>query len=134
VGVDVLAAALRTRVDTGVPVLFSSHQLDLVERLCDTVAIVKAGRVVAQGTVPELRRQGQGRARRLRIRTDAHAWAEGLPGVTVLRAADGLHLLELADGADDQAVLDAARRAGAVHEFTPERPSLAELFREVVAA
>jgi len=133
VGVDVLAGVLRTRVQRGVPVLFSSHQLDLVERLCDSVAIVKAGRVVAQGDVDDLR--SRGRARRIRVRTEAAAsWAVGLPGVTILPTTNGYQLLELADDTDDQAVLDAARRSGAVHQFTPERPSLTDLFREVVGA
>ncbi len=46
----------------------------------------------------------------------------------------GDDLVELADGVDDQEVLAAATRAGRVREFTPVRPTLAELFREVVAA
>ena len=127
VGVEVLAAALRARVDRGVPVLFSSHQLELVERLCDTVAIVRTGRVVAAGTVDELR--GGGRARRLRVRVEGGAprWPSGVRDL-----GDGL--LELADDVDDQAVLDAARSAGPVREFTPVRPTLTDLFREVVAA
>ncbi|RZS91481.1 ABC-2 type transport system ATP-binding protein [Motilibacter rhizosphaerae] len=132
VGVDALAATLRTRVDRGVPVLFSSHQLDLVERLCDSVGIVKAGRVVAEGSVGALRQQG--RARRLRVRTPDAAWAQGLPGVLVLSRDGDAQLLELADDVDDQTVLDAARRSGPVHEFAPVLPSLTELFREVVAA
>jgi len=127
VGVEVLAATLRARVDRGVPVLFSSHQLDLVERLCDSVAIVRAGRVVASGTVEQLR--GSGRAARLRVRVDGPApcWPAG-----VRELGDGL--LELAPGVDDQAVLAAALRAGPVREFTPVRPTLTDLFRELVAA
>jgi ABC-2 type transport system ATP-binding protein len=54
-GVDVLATVLQERVKAGVAVLFSSHQLELVERLCDRVAIVEAGKLVADGTVDELR-------------------------------------------------------------------------------
>ena len=55
VGVDVLAEVLADRARAGVPVVFSSHQLELVERLCDAVAIVRAGRVVAAGTVADVR-------------------------------------------------------------------------------
>ena len=127
VGVEVLAAALRARVEQGVPVLFSSHQLELVERLCDSVAIVRGGRVVAAGTVEQLR--SGPRARRLRVRLDAPppAWPAGVRDL-----GDGL--LELAPDVDDQAVLRAAQAAGPVREFTPVRPSLTDLFREVVAA
>ena len=43
-GVDALSGALQEEIAArGVPVVFSSHQLDLVERLCDSVAIIAAG-------------------------------------------------------------------------------------------
>src|SRR4051794_14833138 len=59
VGVDVLSGVLNDYAATGVPVIFSSHQLELVERLCEAVAIIKDGRVVASGTVDELRGPGR---------------------------------------------------------------------------
>ncbi len=65
VGVDVLAGVLAERAGTGVPVVFSSHQLELVERICDAVAIVRAGRVVASGPIDEFR-GGPGLASRFR--------------------------------------------------------------------
>ncbi|HSA52419.1 MAG TPA: ATP-binding cassette domain-containing protein, partial [Yinghuangia sp.] len=65
VGVDVMAQALRSRVEQGVSVVFSSHQLDLVERLCDSVGILARGRMVAVGTVPELKRRESGRLLRV---------------------------------------------------------------------
>ena len=65
VGVDSLADALLGQVREGVPVVFSSHQLDLVERLCDSVGILARGRMVATGTVEELRRREAGRLLRV---------------------------------------------------------------------
>ena len=59
VGVDVLSGVLAEYAATGVPVVFSSHQLELVERLCEAVAIIKDGRLVACGTVDELRGPGR---------------------------------------------------------------------------
>jgi ABC-2 type transport system ATP-binding protein len=59
VGVDVLSGVLSEYAATGVPVVFSSHQLELVERLCEAVAIIKDGRVVASGTVEALRGPGK---------------------------------------------------------------------------
>ena len=59
VGVDVLSGVLLDYARTGVPVVFSSHQLELVERLCEAVAIIKDGRLVASGTVEALRGPGQ---------------------------------------------------------------------------
>ncbi|WP_086839536.1 ABC transporter ATP-binding protein, partial [Amycolatopsis kentuckyensis] len=52
--VDVMSGVLREKAAAGVPVVFSSHQLDLVERLCDRVGIIRGGRMVAVGTVGEL--------------------------------------------------------------------------------
>lgn len=133
VGVDVLAAALRARVDRGVPVVFSSHQLELVERVCDSVGIIKAGRIVAAGTVESLR--GHGRARSVRLVLDGpHDAVVSLPGVRRVGGHGPALVLELGDGVDDQLVLDTARSSGAVREFQPVVPSLSELFREVVAA
>ena len=137
VGVDVLAAVLRARVVAGAVVVFSSHQLDLVERLCDAVGIIQAGRMVATGTVPELRTAGRpdGAARRLLVEVDADpGWAGALPGTRVAAVDGDVVLLDLDPGTDDQTVLEAARLAGPVRAFTPLEPTLAELFREVVGA
>ena len=137
VGVDVLAAVLRDRVDAGAAVVFSSHQLDLVERLCDAVGIIQAGRMVATGTVSELRSAGRSHGGGRRLLVDAGGdpgWADALPGTRVASVDGSVVLLDLDPGADDQAVLEAARRAGPVRAFTPLEPTLAELFREVVGA
>jgi ABC-2 type transport system ATP-binding protein len=61
-------------------------------------------------------------------------WLESVPGAVLSGRDNGALLVELGEGADDQAVLDAARRAGRVRSFAPARPTLAELFREVVEA
>jgi ABC-2 type transport system ATP-binding protein len=118
IGVDVMSEVLRERAAAGVSVLFSSHQLELVERLCDTVAIIKDGRLVAAGTVAELRARGSDGAWRVVVRDAPADW-----GVRVAL-----------DGNDEQALLDAARAAGRVCHFAREEPTLAELFRDVVAA
>ncbi len=132
-GVDVMSEVLRERAAAGVPVLFSSHQLELVERLCDSVAIVKDGRLVAAGTVAELRDRGGGGAWRVLVRGAAPDWAQHVTGVRVLSADERGVLLVLED-AGEQQLLDAARAAGRVCHFAREEPTLAELFRGVVAA
>jgi ABC-2 type transport system ATP-binding protein len=134
VGVDMLAAVLAERAAEGVPVVFSSHQLELVERLCEAVAIINRGRLVATGKVADLR--AAGRTRRYRVGVDGAAsdWVNGLAGATVVGKANGRVVLELADGADEQAVLDAARAAGRVTHFSAVERSLADLFRQAVQA
>jgi len=134
VGVDVLSDVLREEVDRGAAVMFSSHQLELVEQLCDAVTILDKGTVVADGGIKELRRSHGGRRLRVVVRGVSNGWAEGLPGVSAVRPVDGPDgegheggglVLQLADGADTQRVLDAARAAGPVEEFTPLTPTLA---------
>jgi ABC-2 type transport system ATP-binding protein len=133
IGVDSLAAALLDQCRQGVPVVFSSHQLELVERLCDSVGILARGRMVAAGTVEELRRRDSGRLLRVVVPDAVPHWAGELPGVHVVFERAGDTLLELADGADDQAVLAAALRTGRVAHFAWQQPTLVEMFREAVA-
>jgi ABC-2 type transport system ATP-binding protein len=133
VGVDALAEALLEQARGGVPVVFSSHQLDLVERLCDAVGILARGAMVATGPVAELRRREAGRVLRVVVPDAAPGWAATLPGVRVVSERAGDTLLDLDPGADDQAVLAAALRAGRVTHFAWREPTLVELFREAVA-
>jgi ABC-2 type transport system ATP-binding protein len=135
VGVDVLAGVLQAKAAAGTPVIFSSHQLELVERLCEAVAIINKGRLVASGTVAELRSAGRRRHWEVGVAGADAAWAARLPGTRVIdRAAggNGRVLLELDDGTDEQAILDAARRAGRVTYFSSSEPTLADLFRQAV--
>jgi ABC-2 type transport system ATP-binding protein len=133
VGVDVLSGVLSDYASRGVPVVFSSHQLELVERLCEAVAIIKDGRLVASGPVEELRDRGaDGRRVRVEVPRAGDEWVPS--GAEVVdRGPKGL-LVALNDGVGPDEVLDAARRAGSVTYFALERPTLAELFREAVAA
>jgi ABC-2 type transport system ATP-binding protein len=127
--VDALTALLREVAARGVPVLFSSHQLELVERLCDRVVILADGRVVADGEVQQLRRERGGAQLRLVVDGDA-GWVRDVPGVRVVDL-DGPRALLEAD--DPPALLAEAVRRGRVHEFTPVAPTLAELYRAVLA-
>jgi ABC-2 type transport system ATP-binding protein len=133
IGVDSLAEALLDQARGGVPVVFSSHQLDLVERLCDSVGILARGRMVATGTVDELRHRDAGRLLRVVVPEAPPHWAAGLTGVRVVSERAGDTVLELAAAADDQAVLAAALRTGRVTHFAWQQPTLVELFREAVA-
>ncbi|WP_104525318.1 ABC transporter ATP-binding protein [Blastococcus atacamensis] len=134
IGVDSLAEALLDQSRAGVPVVFSSHQLDLVERLCDSVGILARGRMVATGTVDELRRREAGRLLRVVVPDAGPQWAAGIPGVRVVSEQAGDTVLELAGDTDDQTVLAAALGTGRVTHFAWQQPTLVELFRGAVAA
>ena len=132
VAVDVMSEVLRDQTKKGIAVVFSSHQLDIVEELCDRVGIIQTGRMVALGSVDDLR---QGGPRRYWIDAPManDGWSTSVPGMTLVRREGGRMLVGLADGADDQAVLRAALATGPVHEFRRDLPRLSELFRHVVA-
>jgi ABC-2 type transport system ATP-binding protein len=131
VAVDVMAGVLRERADAGVPVIFSSHELDLVERLCDRVGIIDRGRMVACGTVDELRAGGRER-RWIDSPAAPPNWEIRLPGVRLLETDGSRRLFELDAGVDDQTLLHAALATGPVRTFERVEPSLGELFRTVI--
>jgi ABC-2 type transport system ATP-binding protein len=131
VAVDVMSGVLREKAADGVPVMFSSHQLELVERLCDRVGIVRRGEMVACDTVDELRASGPDTLV-VEAPEAPVGWADDLPGVSAAQTRHGRTVLTLAAGADDQTVLRAALATGPVREFTRARASLAEIFRELV--
>ncbi len=129
--VDSMVDLLREYTRDGVPVLFSSHQLDLVERLCDRLVVLAKGRRVAAGTVSELRDAGVPRFR-LVLGGDA-GWVRDQSGLDVLDLDGTTALVEVrADGAEQQLISEATRR-GAVHEFVRVRPALSEIYREATA-
>ena len=129
--VDAMADILRDHAASGVPVLFSSHQLDLVERLCDHLIVLARGRVVAQGAVDALRTGGP---TRYRLVTDADVgWVRDVRGIHVHDVDGSAALLELVTEGAEQAVLREAVARGAVREFSRVVPPLAEIYREVTA-
>jgi ABC-2 type transport system ATP-binding protein len=129
--VDAMADVLRDHAASGVPVLFSSHQLDLVERLCDNLIVLARGRVVAQGAVEALRAEGP---TRYRLVTDGDlGWVRDARGIHVHDVDGSTALLELLDDGAEQAVLRAAVERGAVREFSRVVPPLSEIYREVTA-
>jgi ABC-2 type transport system ATP-binding protein len=133
IATDVMSEVLHQEAARGVPVVFSSHQLELVERLCESVAIIDRGRLVACGRVEELRAGGP-RMVRVDVRDAPSDWMRSLAGIELVEAGKGKAVFRLGPTADPQGILDAARRSGSVTHFAELRPSLAELFREVVSA
>ncbi|GIH90076.1 ABC transporter ATP-binding protein [Planobispora siamensis] len=130
IAVDALAEVLLERRSAGVPVLFSSHQLDLVERLCDSVGIISAGRMVASDTVEELRAREGRRLLKVVVRDAAPGWTAGLGG-NITEKGDEVLFADV--NGSDQEILRAATKAGTVEHFGWERPTLTEIFREAVA-
>jgi ABC-2 type transport system ATP-binding protein len=132
IGVDVLSEMLRRQAGSGVPVLFSSHQLELIERLCDAVVLIAEGRVVADGTIDQVRATRSRRLLRVEVVGAPADWFEAVRGVRPDRGSGNGAVFELEEGVDEQRVLDVARSVGEVLAFDRVRPSLTDLFRELV--
>lgn len=129
--VDSMVDLLREHTTRGVPVLFSSHQLDLVERLCDQLVVLARGRVVSTGTVSELRSRGRV-LYRLVVGGDA-GWVRALPGVHVVDVDGPAALLELEGPGSTDLVLREAMARGSVSELARVVPSLSDIYREVTS-
>ena len=132
-GIDAIGQVLVDQARAGCCVLFSSHQLDLVEDLCERVTIIDHGRLVVSGTVDELATSGP---RRLVVRVEGDRtadWARGLKGVTMSEVDGSAVRLVLEGTVDSDDVLRAAMQAGRVNEFSFERRRLSEVFREALA-
>jgi ABC-2 type transport system ATP-binding protein len=130
-GVDSLAELLVQTAATGVSVLFSSHQLDLVEDVCQDVVIVDHGRVVLSGDVDRLKAASPRRS--LEVVVNGAPWVPVLPSGTVTSKQDGRLRVLVEQSVDLDEVLAAARKAGDVTRFSFEPPSLTDLFLEAVS-
>jgi ABC-2 type transport system ATP-binding protein len=132
VAVRTLAGVLRGEAARGAAVLFSSHQLDLVEDICKDVAIIDHGRIVANGDLSGLRGASQRRRIELQLEGAPPAWLPGVAGVELLDRENGSVQLLANRDVDPERVLAEAERSGRVVEFRYGPPSLAELFLELV--
>ncbi len=120
--------------DEGRTIIFSTHQMEAAEALCESLAIIDQGRVVASGTLGDLKRAT--RTRTVRLGLDGEAmppWLGALPGVTAMRPGAGFAEVELAPGTEPSAVLAAAmERGAAVTRYEVADPSLEAIFIDLV--
>ena len=134
VNVAMLKAAFLEMRDRGKTIVFSTHQLETAEALCDSVAIIDRGRIVASGSTREVRRSTGHQAVRLATADgDDTAWLDGLAGVTVTRDGNDYAELRVAREIDPQQILRAALDRGEeVLRFEVTDPSLEDVFVEHV--
>jgi len=132
IGVASLAELLGQTAANGVAVVFSSHQLDLVEDVCQDVVIIDHGRIVVDGVVEELKAAAPRRS--LQVDVDGEPWVPVLPSGTVTSKHDGEVRVLVDASVDLDEVLMYARKDGEVTRFTYEPPSLTDLFLEAVSA
>ena len=129
-GIADMTGVLRQLAHQGVTVVFSSHQLDLVEDICEQVAIIDRGTVVLEGAVRALKQRGSPTLV-LEVEGAGSDWYAGLPAAAMEHAGPGRVRVTFHE-ADPQVVLDRARAAGTIRRFALEEPSLSELFLQAV--
>ncbi len=143
IAIEVVLGVLRDYAAQGAPVLFSSHQLDIVERLCDDVVVIGGGRILASGSRDELRAAHSGRSFEIELAgpgADA-GWVREVPGTSVTHLDGGFARFDIAaetdggiDGGAAQAVLAraVADPSFSVRRFGQVTPTLSQIFKEVV--
>jgi ABC-2 type transport system ATP-binding protein len=131
-GIATMSAILRERAAAGVAVVFSSHQLDLVEDLCEDVAIISRGRIAAAGSIDDLRAASSRRHLEVEVEGSNAEWLDGRSDLTVVERRGDLVKLLVASDVDLPGMLAAASAAGPVRRFAFQPPTLSELFMEVV--
>lgn len=129
IGVASLTEVIREFAANGASILFSSHQLDLVEDVCEDIAIVHHGRVVEHGTLSDLREAAN--YRRLDVEVDGRPWHPDLDGVSTVRDGDRSHAIVPSELSVDR-LLAMAREGGEITRFSYEPPGLSDLFRRAV--
>ncbi|MBO3143615.1 ABC transporter ATP-binding protein [Dermatophilus congolensis] len=129
--IDAMSAVLVEQSKRGVPILFSSHQLDLIDRLCHRLVILANGRLVGSGTSNQLRAAAT-KHHRLVLTNDA-GWVRGIPGVSVIDLEGNTAILNVIEDQARQHLLSEALNRGGIEEFAPLVPTLSEIYREVTA-
>lgn len=133
-GVETMAEVLTGEAARGAAVVFSSHQLDLVEGLCEEVAIIHEGRIVLEGNVGQLKESAPVRHVSVAMRNGFDPdWVEQMPGLRSWRAAaSGFDAVVDAE-TDVRALLRGVGAADDVTSFSFGAPTLNDLFREAVS-
>jgi ABC-2 type transport system ATP-binding protein len=132
IGIATMTEILRERASAGVGVVFSSHQLDLVEDVCEDVVIIARGRIVAHGPIDDLRAASGRRHLEVEVEGAGASWLDGHAGANLVDQKGDLVRLLVPLDVDLSGLLAAASAAGPVRRFAFQPPSLSELFMEAV--
>jgi ABC-2 type transport system ATP-binding protein len=130
---ETMSDILREQTAMGKAVVFSSHQLDLVEDLCEEVAIIHMGGIVLEGNVRRLKDAAPIRHLELELDGDVDTLIDTLDGVRAVRSDGDRHTMIIDAATDVRGFVAKAQDIGRLRHFSYTTPSLSDLFREAVA-
>ena len=140
-GLDPLnAAALKEAFlemrQRGKTVIFSTHQLEQVEELCEDMLLINKGQAVVQGNVQAIKRQHGQNVARLTLVNDPEApWLDTLDGVHVTKRRQDYIEMQFQANLNPNVIVEAAlQHGGAISRFEVVEPSLTDIFIEMVGA
>jgi len=116
----------------GHTIIFSTHQMDTVEKLCDHICLINKGRVLLEGTLSSVKQRYGKNGVSLRFEGDG-TFLHSLPEVASFQDNGNEVFLRLKDGVDPGRVLDAARARLSVLRFELAEPSVHDIFIEQVS-
>lgn len=131
VNAELLEAGIRRARDRGASIIFSSHNMNNVEELCDNIVMLKNGRQALYGTIQEIR-EGFGRTRLFLESSLTKADLEDLPGVlNVAEVNEGTYHIHLENAEAGHRIFDLATRDGYIPTFSQQPPTLEEIFKQI---
>jgi len=128
----VMEEAFRTLAAEGTTILFSSHNMDQVEALCDDVVLLHRSKVVLAGTLRDVKRAARRQTVRLRIESGDYSFLREFPGIRTRAASGGAIEITVPEGVDPNRILQCALQADTVTEYSLGEPSLREIYIEKV--
>jgi len=134
INATILKEAFEEMHRRGKTIIFSTHQLEQVEELCQDVVIINKGQTIVQGSVREVKRQHGRNVARLKLDNDAEArWLEKLPGVQVSKRREDYIEMQIPANLNPNLIVEEAlRHGGIISRFELTEPSLTDIFIEHV--
>lgn len=131
VNAELLEAGIRRAKERGASIIFSSHNMNNVEELCDNMVMLKNGRQVLNGTIQEIR-ESFGRTRLFLESPLTTEDLEAIPGVVSVREVNsGTHYVRLANAEVGHQIFDLATRDGYISTFSQQPPTIEEIFKQI---
>ncbi|MFZ5825525.1 MAG: ABC transporter ATP-binding protein [Bacillota bacterium] len=128
----VMEEAFRTLASEGTTILFSSHNMDQVEALCDDVVLLHRSHVVLAGALRDVKRAARRQTIKIRVESDDYAFLDRVPGISARSGQAGEMEVSVPAGLDPNQILRAALESTTVVSYSLGEPSLREIYLEKV--